>query len=48
MTSEHGISVRLPARRIVRALDELIELRGKPAALPLDNGPELISEALQK
>ncbi|HEY3784770.1 MAG TPA: DDE-type integrase/transposase/recombinase [Steroidobacteraceae bacterium] len=42
------IDTSLPARRTVRALDELIELRGKPAALPLDNGPELISEALQK
>jgi len=42
------IDTSLPAKRIVRALDELIELRGKPAALRLDNGPELISEALEK
>jgi putative transposase len=37
----------LPARRIVRALDELIEIRGKPAGLRMDNGPELISEELE-
>ncbi len=42
------IDTNLPARRIVRALDELVELRGKPAALRLDNGPELISEELEK
>lgn len=42
------IDTSLPARRIVRALDELIELRGRPAALRLDNGPELISEALEE
>jgi putative transposase len=29
--------------RVIRALDELIEIRGKPSRLRLDNGPELIS-----
>jgi putative transposase len=42
------IDTNLPARRIVRALDELVELRGRPAVLRLDNGPELISEELEK
>jgi putative transposase len=42
------IDTSLPARRIVRALDELVELRGKPAQLRMDNGPELISEELEK
>jgi putative transposase len=42
------IDTSLPAQRIVRALDELIEIRGKPAKLRLDNGPELISDALAK
>jgi putative transposase len=42
------IDTNLPARRIVRALDELIELRGKPATLRMDNGPELISDELEK
>jgi len=36
----------LPAARVVRALDELIEVRGKPKRLRLDNGPELVSQAL--
>jgi putative transposase len=42
------IDTNLPARRVVRALDELIELRGRPAALRMDNGPELISDELEK
>lgn len=40
------IDTSLPALRVIRALDELIELRGKPRRLRLDNGPELISQAL--
>jgi putative transposase len=35
------IDTNLPARRVVRALEELIELRGPPAVLRVDNGPEL-------
>ncbi len=31
---------------MIRALNELMELRGKPKRLRLDNGPELISHAL--
>ncbi len=42
------IDTSLPAKRIVRALDELVELRGKPAALRLDNGPELVSDVLEQ
>ena len=42
------IDTSLPARRIVRALDELIEIRGKPVALRMDNGPELISDELER
>jgi putative transposase len=42
------IDTSLPARRIVRALDELIAIRGKPAALRIDNGPELVSDELEK
>lgn len=41
------IDTSLPARRIVRALDELIEIRGKPDMLRMDNGPELISAELE-
>jgi putative transposase len=42
------IDTSLPARRIVRALDELVALRGKPSAIRIDNGPELISDELEK
>lgn len=41
------IDTSLPARRIVRALTELIEIRGKPLMLRMDNGPELISADLE-
>ena len=40
------IDTSLPAARVVRALNELIEVRGKPKRLRLDNGPEFISNAL--
>lgn len=36
----------LPAARVVRALNELVELRGKPRRIRLDNGPELVSQIL--
>ena len=43
-----GIEVdfSLPAERVIRALDQLIEWRGKPLALRCDNGPEYVSSAL--
>ena len=41
------IDTSLPARRIVRALNELIEIRGRPVMLRMDNGPELISGDLE-
>ncbi len=40
---EAGFS--LPAIRVIRALNQLIEWRGKPAVLRCDNGPEFISHA---
>ena len=36
----------LPALRVIRALDQVIEWRGKPHAIRCDNGPEYISGAL--
>lgn len=39
------IDTSLPSARVIRALNELIEVRGKPRRLRLDNGPELISHA---
>lgn len=43
-----GIEVdfSLPAERVVRALDQIIEWRGKPMAIRVDNGPEYISATL--
>lgn len=37
----------LPAERVIRCLDQVIEWRGKPNAIRCDNGPEYISEALR-
>lgn len=43
-----GIEVdfSLPALRVRRALDQIIEWRGKPQAIRCDNGPEYISTTL--
>jgi len=43
-----GIEVdfSLPAERVIRARDQLIEWRGKPQALRCDNDPECLSAAL--
>ena len=41
------IDTSLPSARVIRALDELVELRGAPRRLRLDNGPEFISVALK-
>ena len=40
------VAFSLPAPRVIRALDQIIEWRGKPAAIRCDNGPEYISQAL--
>ena len=44
-----GIEVdfSLPAARVVRLLAQLVERHGPPQRLRVDNGPELISQALQ-
>ena len=43
-----GIEVdfSLPAERVVRALNQIIEWRGKPMAIRVDNGPEYIRATL--
>ena len=45
-----GIEVdfSLPAERVIRSLDRIIEWRGKPSSIRVDNGPEYISEKLMK
>lgn len=43
-----GIEVgkSLPALSVIRALDQIIEWRGKPRAIRCDNGPEYVSSQL--
>ncbi len=40
------IDFSLPATRVIRSLERIIEWRGKPDAIRCDNGPEYISQAL--
>lgn len=42
------VDLSLPAERVTRALDQIIEWRGMPKAVRCDNGPEYISHQLQK
>jgi putative transposase len=39
------IATSIPAARVIRFLEQLIEIYGKPAAIRCDNGPELTSYA---
>ena len=41
------IDFSLPSARIIRALEQIIEWRGKPTAIPCDNGPENIGGLIQ-
>jgi len=36
----------MPAARVVRSLDQVIEWRGKPLKIRCDNGPELMGSVL--
>ncbi len=40
------VDLSLPAERVVRALDQVIEWRGQPEAIRSDNGPEYIGSML--
>ena len=40
------VDLSLPSARVIRALEQIIEWRGKPRAIRCDNGPEYISGAL--
>lgn len=42
------VDFSLPASRVKRALEQVIEWRGKPAMLRCDNGPEYINEELKE
>lgn len=41
------IDFSLPAERVIRSLENIIEWRGKPQEIRCDNGPEYISGKLQ-
>ena len=41
------VDFSLPAGRVIRSLNQLIEYRGKPVQIRCDNGPEYISNALK-
>jgi len=43
---ECGTSI--PSGRLVRVMDQLIELYGKPEAIRMDNGPELTSQSFEE
>jgi putative transposase len=40
------VDYSLPASRVVRAFDQIIEWRGKPKQIRCNNGPEYISSLL--
>jgi putative transposase len=42
------VDFSLPAERVVRSLNQIIEWRGKPQAIRVDNGPEYISGTLME
>jgi putative transposase len=39
------VALSIPSVRVIRVLEELVAVHGRPAALRVDNGPELVSEA---
>lgn len=41
------VDLSLPATRVVRCLEQVLEWRGKPTFIRVDNGPEYISATLQ-
>ena len=40
------VDTSLPAARVIRVLNELVEVRGAPLSIRLENGPEFIAHAL--
>ena len=41
------VDISLPAERVVRVLEQVLDSRGKPTQIRMDNGPELISKLLE-
>lgn len=42
------IDTSLPAQRVIRVLERLLEMRTRPSMIRVDNGPEFISDKLQQ
>jgi putative transposase len=42
------VDLSLPSARVIRALDQIIEWRGRPKGIRCDNGPEYLSGVLQE
>lgn len=42
------VDFSLPSERVIRTLDQIIEWRGKPQKIRVDNGPEYISHKLKE
>ena len=40
------VDFSLPAERVIRSLNQIIEWRGKPESIRVDNGPEYVSGEL--
>jgi putative transposase len=41
------VDTSLPSLRVIRVLERLVEMRGKPVRIRVDNGPEFVSDRLQ-
>lgn len=42
------IDTSLPSLRVIRVLEKIVDMRGKPQKIRVDNGPEFISNQLQQ
>ncbi len=42
------VDFSLPAERVIRCLNQIIEWRGKPRTIRVDNGPEYVSGKLME
>jgi len=43
-----AVDTSLPASRVIRELEQLIEWRGRPNRIRMDNGPEFIAQAMKE
>jgi putative transposase len=41
------VAISIPSLRVIRTLERIIEWRGRPLNIRVDNGPENVSAALQ-